>query len=109
MLAAAFRAERKPEGYRQLAVSSSVVDLADATGGIPQGATFALITVDDDEVRWRDDGGDPTSSVGMNADPSDDTRFIVLPSSEAIRNFKAIRVTTDAELNISYYSANKAY
>lgn len=98
-----YPAERKPVGYRQLAVSSTAVDLADATGGIPKFAGRAVITVETDTVRWTDDGvTTPTATVGMPA--AKDTTF-ELPSAEAIANFKAIRVTTDAKINIAYYKS----
>lgn len=103
------QANRNPEGYRQLAVSTTAVELADATGGIPSSAIYAEIVVSGDSVRWRDDGVAPTATVGMVADEGDDTRFIVLSSRKQINNFQAIREVGDAELNISYYSAHPAY
>ena len=98
-----YPAEKKPAGYRQLTVSSTAVGLADATGGIPAFATRAVITVEADAIRWRDDGVDPTSTVGMPA--AKDSSF-ELPSAESIADFKAIRVnTTDVKLNIVYYQS----
>ena len=103
------QANRKPEGYRQLTASTSAVALSEATGGVPSSAIYAVIVVSDDDIRWRDDGTDPTLSVGMVAANDDDTRLIVLNSRKQIDDFRAIRVATDAELNISYYSAHPAY
>lgn len=101
-IVATYPAENKPLGYRQLEVSTTVVDLADATGGIPKFATRAHIWVETDAIRWRDDGEDPTSAVGMLVD---DTQSFDLVSAESIAAFKAIRVTTDAIINISYYGS----
>lgn len=94
--------ENKPLGYRQLSVSTSVVDLADATGGVPAGATRAVINVAGNDIRWRDDEGTPSSTVGVlqKADT-----FIELPSIQSIHGFRAIRASADAVLNIVYYGA----
>jgi hypothetical protein len=87
---------RKPKGYSQLAVSSTAVGLS----AIPSDAIRAIISVATDAIRYRDDGTNPTASVGM---PVAANATIELPSRESIVAFKAIRVTTDAVLNISYY------
>ena len=98
-----FTLERKPLGYRQLTVGATVVDLADATGGIPAGAKRAVCVVDADDIRWRDDAVAPTSSVGMLAADGAASDTFELPSLESINGFRAIRVSTDATLNILYY------
>lgn len=97
-----FPAERKPAGYRQLAVSNTAVGLASATGGIPTYATRAVITVETDAIRWRDDGTDPSATVGM---PVAANASFELSSAESIAAFKTIRVTTDAKINITYYKS----
>lgn len=103
MLAASFRAERKPEGYGQVTVSTTALALP----SIPTKASYAIVNISDQPVRYRDDGTDPTASVGMPV-VADET--IVLVSPQQIRNFRVIRSGgTDAELNVSYYSADKAY
>jgi hypothetical protein len=91
-----------PLGYRQLAVSSSVVDLTDATGGIPAGALRAEVNVAANDVRWRDDAADPSATVGTLQKA--DTHF-ELPSIQSINGFRAIRASADAVLNIRYYGA----
>lgn len=91
-----------PLGYRQLAVSSSAVELADATGGIPAGAIRAEVNVAANDIRWRDDAADPTSTVGVLQKA--DTHFS-LPSIQSINGFRAIRASADAVLNIRYYGA----
>lgn len=98
-----FTLERKPLGYRQLTVSTDVVDLTDATGGIPAGATRAVINVAAQDVRWRDDEGTPSSTVGVLQKA--DTHF-ELPSLQSINGFRAIRAGgTDGVLNILFYGA----
>lgn len=54
-----------PLGYCQLTSLSSAVKLTSCNGGIPSGASMALMRVEGAAVRFRDDGGVPTSSVGM--------------------------------------------
>lgn len=93
-------AARKPKGFRTLAISSTAKALSEATGGVPSNATRAIISVATDAIRWRDDGTAPTDAVGIHVAA---LAQIELPSRESILAFKAIRVTTDAVLNISYY------
>lgn len=100
-----YPAERKPAGVRQLVVSSDIVSLADATGGIPDFANRAVVVIEDDDIRWTDDGQDPTSTFGILYGPTASLSRFELVSREQIEAFQAIRVTTDAELNISYYKA----
>jgi hypothetical protein len=103
MLSASYRAERKPRGYAQLTVSTTALALP----SIPKGAQYAIVYINAQPVRYRDDGTAPTASVGM---PAVSGTTIELVSAESIRNFRAIRSGgTDAELNVSYYSANKAF
>lgn len=86
-------------GYQQLtsiASSTGLTDPSDALRGIP---TMAVIQAEAQAVRWRDDGVDPTASVGM-----------VLAAGASMNydgNLNAIRfiqVTAGAILNVSYYS-----
>ena len=82
-------------GYRQ------ITDLSSATGlpDIPKEATMALIVPETQNVRWRDDGTNPTASVGMpifvGASLSYDGDF---------NKIKFIEETASAKLNISYYA-----
>ena len=102
MLAASYRAERKPEGYAQVAVSTTAVALP----SIPSKASYAIVNVNAQPLRYRDDGTVPTATVGMPLAAGDE---IALVSPAQIRAFRAIRSGgTDAEINVSYYSADKA-
>jgi hypothetical protein len=81
-------------GYQQITSLSSAAGLT-----VPQGATLALIVPETQNVRWRDDGTDPTASVGMpifvGASLSYDGDF---------NKIKFIEVTASAKLNVSYYA-----
>lgn len=81
-------------GYQQITNLSSAVGLT-----IPTGATLALIVPETQNVRWRDDGTDPTASVGMP---------IYIGASLSydgdLNKIKFIQETASAKLNISYYA-----
>ncbi len=85
------------KGYQQLTVSSTAV-----APTLPSGKQIQLmvITVETANVRWRDDGTDPTASVGMpiwlNQTP--------FAFNGDISRIKFIRQgATDATVNITYY------
>lgn len=82
-------------GYESLTVSTTAVGIADS---VRDGRDRALITVETDEVRFRTDGGAPTSSEGHVAAAGSS---IVLDSAEELVNFQAIRVTADATLKVT--------
>ena len=89
--------EEFPCGYEQLVVSNTAIPFAD----IPENANKAVVSVEDATIRYRENGADPTATVGIIA-----PRFtvIILNSRASITNFRAIRTAaTDAELNILYY------
>lgn len=81
-----------PLGYEQ-------INPASATGLTPPtGATLALLQAEDQAVRWRDDGVDPTASVGMRLAASEE--FWYDGDLDAIRFIEEASV---AELNVGYY------
>lgn len=89
--------ERIPKGYEQLTVSTTAVALT-----IPTGATRAVIKVDAQPVRLRNDGVDPTATVGYLL-KADDTIEL---TSEGLTGAKFIRDGgTDGVLNIIYYGS----
>lgn len=103
MTSGTYRAERRPEGYAQVTVSSTALALP----SIPDKASYAIVNITTQPVRYRDDGTAPTASVGMPLAAGDE---LVLVSPKQIQDFRVIRSTgSDAELNVSYYSADKAY
>lgn len=81
-------------GYQQITSVSSAVGLT-----VPAGATRALIVAEGANVRWRDDGTNPTSSVGMLLLASN-----LLSYDGDLNRIKFIEVTSSAKLNISYYN-----
>jgi hypothetical protein len=68
------------------------------TGAVP--ADMAVVTTEDDAIRYREDGVDPTAAVGHVI--AVDTAFTAC-GVQSIRNIRMIRVTTDASLSVSYY------
>lgn len=86
-----------PVGYEQKTVSSSAVGFA----SIPPDANKAVVVVENANIRWRDDGTDPTSSVGTKSYVN---TTITINGRDRISAFRAIRLsTTDAKLSINYY------
>lgn len=86
----------KPLGYQQLTVADSSVGLT-----VPAGAQRAVLDVEAQPLRWRDDGTDPTATVGTLRAAGD---VITLYGPESIEQFRAIRSgETSAKLNIAYY------
>jgi hypothetical protein len=65
---------------------------------VPGGATLAIFTVEASNVRWRDDGTDPTATVGM----------LLVNGQSLIYNgelsaVKFIDATSGAKIGVSYY------
>jgi len=90
-------------GHQQLVVSSTAVGLTVPTGKQPH---RALIYVGADDVRWRADGTVPTASIGVLVG---DGNYLDLTApggdfAQLITNIRFIRVTTDATLDIEYFS-----
>ena len=81
-------------GYQQITSLSSATGLT-----VPQGATLAVITPLTQAIRWRDDGTNPTSSVGM---PIAVGAYFSYDGD--LKSIKFIEQIASAELNISYYA-----
>lgn len=88
--------------YEEIAVSSTALGFTTATaypaGAV--GAMLAVVSVEDDAVRYRDDGLNPTATVGQLAKVN--TGFLVCGENN-IRRLRMIRQTTDADVHVSYY------
>lgn len=82
-------------GYAQITDLSAAVGLPN----VPALATTVIVTVEGQNVRWRDDGTAPSATVGMLAKTTDSPLFYSGP----IRNIKFIEVTGGAKLNVAYY------
>ena len=89
-------------GYQRISSLSSATALTvptvDPVSGLNAKPTIALITPETQNVRWRDDGTDPTSSVGMPLSAG-----VTLQYDGDLRRIKFIETTAGAVLNISYY------
>ena len=80
-------------GYQQLTSLASAAALT-----VPANTTVALIQAESQSIRWRDDGTDPTTSVGMVLAAGESLFF-----TGTLSAFKAIEISASATLNISYY------
>ena len=65
---------------------------------VPKGATVAFIQVEGQNVRWLDDGGTPTASIGMLIYAGGDT----LEYAGDFTKLKLIEVAPNATINIEY-------
>lgn len=81
-------------GYQQITDLSAAVALT-----VPAGATTAVIRTEAQSVRWRDDGTNPTSSVGMLMLAADQPLYYTGP----LIKIKFIETTSGAKLNVTYY------
>ncbi len=90
-----------PLGYAQVANLSAAVGLPQVgnPAAIPNGpSVVAVLVAETQDVRWRDDGVDPTAAVGMLLTAG--TEFVY---SGTLANIKFIEATASAKLNVSYY------
>jgi hypothetical protein len=84
-----------PKGYQQLTLTTNT-----ATGlTVPSPARFASIVVETQDVRFRDDGTDPTASVGMIIEAGGSLWY-----NGNINAIKFIEVASGAVVNICYYA-----
>lgn len=88
-----------PAGYGQATVSGSAVNLPN----LPSAVDRAIVQIETgDSIRWRDDGVDPTSSIGSILYPAN---VIELNNGTSIKNFRCIGVAgSGVTLNVAYYS-----
>ncbi|ANS03302.1 hypothetical protein [uncultured Mediterranean phage uvDeep-CGR2-KM19-C37] len=89
------------EGYQQITAVDNATAQGLTVGGV---GTRALIEVQDADVRWRDDGSDPTATVGMRLAAGDSLWY----NGADLTAIKFISQSgTDAILNVSYYSVRQ--
>lgn len=81
-------------GYQQITTVTASTALT-----VPKGATFAVIQAAAQAVRWRDDGVDPTATVGMVLAAGGELRY-----DGNLTNIRFIESAIGAILNISYYN-----
>lgn len=93
-----------PVGYAQFTSLAAAVSLATPAAGITladalaAGARLAVIIAETQAVRWRDDGSDPTGSVGMPL--ATGVQWTYPGNLSAI---KFIEQTASAKLNVAYF------
>jgi hypothetical protein len=81
-------------GYQQITSLSAATALT-----VPAEATMALIIPETQAVRWRDDGVDPTASVGMPVNVGESLNY-----DGDLRRIRFIEQTASAKINVSYYA-----
>ena len=88
-------------GYQKLSSLSSATGLTVPTqtpNGSATQANFAIIVAETQNVRWRDDGTDPTASVGMLL-----VAGVPFQYDGDLSRIKFIETTASAKVNVSYY------
>jgi hypothetical protein len=83
----------QPLGYQQITNLAAAVGLV-----VPAGARFAIIQAEAANIRWRDDGTNPTATVGIRL-LQDDT----YGREEDLKAVKFIQETLGGILNVAYY------
>jgi hypothetical protein len=86
-----------PIGFQKLTVSNLAVGFTLPASPVTRAA---ILTVETDAIRFRLDGSDPDASSGHIVAKDDS---LELTNVQMVQNFKAIRVTNDATLNITYF------
>ncbi len=89
-----YRGTVRPLGYQQISVLTGAVGLT-----VPTGARCAIIVAEAQAVRWRDDGTNPTATVGMSLAVG-----TILEYAGDLSAIKFIEATASAKLNIAYYA-----
>lgn len=86
------------KGYQQLDTAT----LSASSGlTVPNGTTLALIQAEAVSVRYRADGTDPSSTVGMLVSAGGE---VLYPASvEELQRLRFIRTAPGAVLNVTYY------
>lgn len=82
-------------GYQQISAPAAATALT-----VPAGSDYAIIQALTQNIRWRDDGVDPTASVGMQLTAGLD--FLYSGDLSALR---VIQEAGSAEVNVSYYAS----
>ena len=82
-------------GYQQITVLTASVGFA----SIPTGSETVLVQAEAQNVRYRDDGTDPTAAIGMILVTNTIYEFTVAQFAR----MRFIEVAATAKLNISFY------
>lgn len=88
-----------PEANREVKGFEQITDLSSAVGlVVAEGANAALIQAETQDVKWRADGMDPTSTVGQLLAAGDSIFY-----TSDLTVIKFLEVTGGAKLNVHYY------
>ena len=90
-----YRPER-PLGYQQITSLSTAQALT-----VPAGTILILVTCETQAVRWRDDGTNPTATVGYPLATNAELQYTGTPAALAALRF--IEQAASAKLNVCYY------
>jgi hypothetical protein len=88
-------------GYEQITSLSAAAALSPPSTtktGLAAKPTFALIVAETQAIRWRDDGIDPTATVGMPL-----AAGATLQYDGDLTRIRFIEQTASAKVNVSYY------
>lgn len=88
-------------GYQQITSLSSAVGVT-IPSGADKRANCALLQAESQNVRWRDDGTDPTASVG----------HLLLANSDFwydgdLNDIKFIETSASAKVNVTFYEDSR--
>ena len=83
----------QPKGHQQLTSLAAAASLT-----VPTGSRYAILKCTAQGVRWRDDGVDPTATVGMLMDVGDEFVY-----SGKLGKLRVIEAAASAVLNVAYY------
>lgn len=86
---------RRPLGYVQM----TAIVAGSGLTSIPNGTRFVLMQAEAQEIRWRDDGVAPTTTVGMIITVNSILLYTGVPE-----NMKVTAAAVGAILNVSYYA-----
>lgn len=85
--------QRENNGFQQITDLSSVVGLT-----APSGSKLAIIQVEAQAIRYRSDGTDPSTTVGIRLAPED-----IYFYTGKMEDIKFLEVSSGAILNIEYF------
>lgn len=86
----------EPKGYVQDTTISAATPISAI---VPAGASKVLIKVEGQPVRWRDDGVDPTTTIGMLIDVGDEFWY-----TGQVKALRFIETAASATLNLAFYA-----
>lgn len=85
-----------PKGYQKISVSDSPIGL-----DFPSGSNYAIISVENGGVRFRDDGVNPTNNSGF---PIGKNQNMSLYTENILRTIRFVRSSSvDSIININFY------